>query len=803
MSVKRLVAFIVLFVGCAKAPAQHCELTLSGKISITEMEGAEGAAIVLTPGQHGTATDPNGNFVLRNICPGNYRIEIRLVGYQTIYDTIRISESLHVNSKLDTETTQLSEVVVHEDRLQDQGMLNISVMNQKDLFNQAGKSLGETLNNITGVTSLQAGPGIFKPVIHGMHSQRILILNNGIRQESQQWGAEHAPEIDPLAANTIRVVKDASSIRYGSDALGGVVVVTPAEIPDREGMGGSIQLVGQSNGRSGIASGSLQGGVTGAPGWGWRLQGTARRAGDFHAPGYQLTNTALSELNYSGTTGYHSHNGGFELYTSRFTTDLGILRATSVGNISDLATAMTAGVPAFTSDFSYNISEPRQEVVHQLNILRGHRILSKGRVDAHYAWQKNERKEFDIRRGGLSELPAMNLTLDTHSAEVAWDMGDPTQTRRTFGISGVFQSNKNVYGTQRVPFIPDFNHTGGGIFGAISRKRSLITLDGGIRFDYRYYSVAGYDFSNSLYRRKMDFGNLSGTLGISAAVGGDQVVNITLSSAWRPPHVAELFSLGTHQSAAAIEYGLLLDPRTNRIRPQSELAVKGERAFKWVSGWKINRRKVDAEVTGYVNYVLDYFWLRPGGITKNVRGAFPYFRYEQTNALFIGADAEGTVEIASNTTLNLRASWTRASDEQNNDLLAFIPANRVQSQVKKEWKPKGSANSFFAEIRWLYVLRQNRAPPVILPIKFQELNGEVADPLEGSEKNFDFQEAPDGYFLLGTSVGLSVPQKKSKYEFRVHGDNLLNTSYRDYTNRLRYFADELGRNIRISANIIF
>ncbi|MFM9075334.1 MAG: TonB-dependent receptor, partial [Bacteroidota bacterium] len=69
------------------------------------------------------------------------------------------------------------------------------------------------------------------PVIHGVHSQRILILNHGVRQEGQQWGAEHAPEIDPLIASDIQVIKDASAIRYGVDAIGGVVVVNPPALP--------------------------------------------------------------------------------------------------------------------------------------------------------------------------------------------------------------------------------------------------------------------------------------------------------------------------------------------------------------------------------------------------------------------------------------------------------------------------------------------------------------------------------------------------------------------------------------------
>ena len=111
---------------------------------------------------------------------------------------------------------------------------NVAKLTQKQLAETAGKSLGESLKEIPGVNSIQTGPGIFKPVIHGVHSQRILILNYGIRQEGQQWGAEHAPEIDPFIASDVVVIKDASSIKYGTDALGGVIVVNPSPLPEKE-----------------------------------------------------------------------------------------------------------------------------------------------------------------------------------------------------------------------------------------------------------------------------------------------------------------------------------------------------------------------------------------------------------------------------------------------------------------------------------------------------------------------------------------------------------------------------------------
>src|SRR3546814_18536850 len=101
---------------------------------------------------------------------------------------------------------------------------------------------------------LKTGATIAKPVIHGLHSNRILILNNGIRQEGQQWGSEHAPEIDPFIAKRITVVKGAETIRFGPDAMGGVVIVEPSELDRKSGINGEINLAGAANGRSGVAS---------------------------------------------------------------------------------------------------------------------------------------------------------------------------------------------------------------------------------------------------------------------------------------------------------------------------------------------------------------------------------------------------------------------------------------------------------------------------------------------------------------------------------------------------------------------
>ena len=81
-----------------------------------------------------------------------------------------------------------------------------------------------------------------KPAIRGMQGDRIVIMNNGVRQEGQQWGSEHAPEVDPYLASRLTVIKGASSVRYGANAMGGVVLVEPWPLPTAPGMAGEAHL---------------------------------------------------------------------------------------------------------------------------------------------------------------------------------------------------------------------------------------------------------------------------------------------------------------------------------------------------------------------------------------------------------------------------------------------------------------------------------------------------------------------------------------------------------------------------------
>ena len=150
---------------------------------------------------------------------------------------------------------------------------------------------------------IQTGASIAKPVIHGLHSNRILILNNEVRQEGQHGGADHAPEIDPMVADQITIVKGANAVRYGSDALGGVILIAPKKLPYGDGMHGRLLPSFASNGRKSALTASIEGSVPKLHSWAWGVQGTLKRSGDLSTASYLLNNTAAREANFFSSYG--------------------------------------------------------------------------------------------------------------------------------------------------------------------------------------------------------------------------------------------------------------------------------------------------------------------------------------------------------------------------------------------------------------------------------------------------------------------------------------------------------------------
>jgi iron complex outermembrane receptor protein len=599
-------------------------------------------------------------------------------------------------------------------------------------------------------------------VIHGLHGNRILILNNGIRQEGQQWGAEHAPEIDPFIARRLTVVKGAASVRYGADAIGGVIVVEPAPLPIHAGARGEVNLVGYANGRGGIASGQAEGGSRRFDGLGWRLQGTAKRAGDAQAPDYVLSNTGVAEQSVSGGVGYRKDKYGLEAFVSHFHSNVAILRSAHVGNLTDLQRALDSPQPWYIRDFTYNIDNPRQNVNHSLLKLSGFANLPRlGALSVQYGGQRNARQEFDSRRAGRSEKPALDLQLFTHTVDAVLEHAPKGSFSGSAGVNLLYQDNNNIPGTGVLPLVPNYNTYAAGAFATEKWSKGKWTLEGGARYDYRYLQVQRFNAHNELVKPDFSFRNASATAGALFYLNPQWTFKTNVGTAWRPPNVSELYSQGLHHGLGAIEEG--------------NDSLRTEKSVKWINTVNYTGGRLSFEGSVYLNRINDYIYLEPQAEPRlTIRGAFPVFRYTQTDARLAGADASLAYQLPGGLTFRSKASLVRARDLRRNDFLIFMPSDRFENSLTYRWDKLGRLTNAFLTLGATNVRRQNRVP-----------------------EGMDYATAPDAYMLVNAEGGFTVPLAGHPFTLGLNVSNALDITYRDYLNRLRYYADDPGRNVTL------
>ncbi|HYH13961.1 MAG TPA: TonB-dependent receptor plug domain-containing protein, partial [Flavisolibacter sp.] len=234
--------------------AQDCALRLTGHIHSTAThENLAKATVRLVEKNKVLVTDNNGDFRFDSLCAGSYSLLITHTGFDTVVKTVSLSRATHLDIDLVPLQHVLNEVTVSSQRSTANTGLRKELAG-KELEETKGRSLAEALSKINGVTLLQTGTTIAKPVVHGLHSNRLLTINNGIRQEGQQWGNEHAPEIDPFIANRLTVIKGVDELRYGSDAIGGVILVEPRALRTTAGYNAEFNAVYAINNRQYTAS---------------------------------------------------------------------------------------------------------------------------------------------------------------------------------------------------------------------------------------------------------------------------------------------------------------------------------------------------------------------------------------------------------------------------------------------------------------------------------------------------------------------------------------------------------------------
>lgn len=762
------------------AVSAQCILRFSGVVTDADTrEKLKGATVTIRETKKELITDEKGRFQVEGLCQGSYNILITHVGCQPLEAHIHIKDDLHQDFELPHAQSQLSEVMV-VGAASSRGTAITGEIKGRNLEAVRGLSLGESLKQVPGVSVLQTGSNIYKPVIHGMHSNRVVILNNGIRQEGQQWGSEHAPEVDPYIANRLTVIKGASSLRYGGDAIGGVVLVEPRLLPATPGIKGELNAAMFSNNWQGVLSGIIEGNSRKHPAFSWRLQSSVKRGGNGRTADYWLDNSGVSEFNFSVAAGLQQEKKGVEVFYSQFNTRLGIFRGSHIGNVSDLEQVIEDGEPPEyikNVGFTYAIDRPYQKVQHQLLKIKSYLNTGEiGRLNLVLSGQYNSRQEYDIKRFASSpDVPQLDLTIGTVGADLVWDHHSFRNIRGTIGVTGSYQENDSY--RQRV-FIPNYQAYNAGAFIIEKWSKGRWLVDGGLRYDIR--SI--YNVNDNLGREydSRYFSNLSSNAGVTYRWRDELKTTLNFSTAWRAPQVNELYANGLHHSAARVESG---DP-----------SLSPERANSWLLNLLYNTSKWDIDLGFYHKDIADFIYLAPTyPPVLTIRGAFPAFEYRQTDARLNGLDAAVGYAFNAHIKATLKASLLRAWDKRADDWIIQMPADRYEAELQYDFGNTGKWQESYIKLGFTQVMEQTRVPST----------GNIEKPQPDGSILYvsDYAPPPPAYFLTSLEAGTGLMLGKQPVNLVLTVSNLFDVAYRDYMNAFRYFSLDMGRNIGLKFKV--
>ena len=672
-------------------------------------------------------------------------------------------------SKLNKEQN-IGEIVVTGVR--QQASIN-SVSNKIDeslIDRSMGKSLASILEHVSGVSSIQTGTTVAKPVINGMYGNRILIVNNGARQTGQQWGVDHAPEIDQNSSGSIEVIKGAESVRYGSEALGGIIVMNQKALPyGQTALSGHLRTLYGNNGKRYSVVAQAEGTMPFSKNLAWRLQGTYANSGDQSTAKYVLNNTGYREHDFSASLGYKLNALKLEGYYSMYNLKLGVLNSAQLGSEDLLKERIALGQPAEVYPYSRHINYPFQQIVHHTAIGKVYFDAGKyGNFFWQTAFQADDRQENRIRRMNLSYIPAVSMYLTSFQNQLKWNLAY-NKWNTEAGATYLHIRNRNQTGTGVVPLIPNYTEYDLGIYAIQKYRNGNWTAEAGIRFDNQETRASGYDYTGKLYGGHHVFSNFSYNLGTSYRFNEQLKLTSNLGWAWRAPHVHELYSNGNELGSGMFVMG--------------DSTMHSEQSTKWVTSLSYRSAFAEVRVDAYLQWINGYIYDEPlkGRYVTVISGSYPLFQYKQTDAFFRGIDFDVRLRPIQHVEYHLLSGLIWANEKQTGNYLPYIPSARFDHDITWEDIRVGKGNAWL-QLKHRLVLKQTRFNPANDLIDF----------------------TPPTYNLFGLEAGIDWPLgERNKLRMLLAADNLFNNEYKEYTNRSRYYAHDMGRDIRFSIGWFF
>ncbi|SDB93102.1 TonB-dependent receptor [Williamwhitmania taraxaci] len=750
---------------------------LLGKITdATTGEMLPGVNIYIPDLQVGTITDSNGSYRLNNIPTGKQLVQVSYVGYETIVFTLVVGIETHQDFSLSHSAREINEVVITglaQAAEKNKTPTPIALISKQELLQSSSVNAIEAITKLPGLSSVTTGAAISKPIIRGLGYNRVVVVNDGIRQEGQQWGDEHGIEIDAYSLNRVEVIKGPASLAYGSDAMAGVInMISAPTLPDGT-IAGSVManyqtnngLIGQSTNIAKNNNGYI---------WNLRLSNKMAHAYQNKYDGY-VYNSGFREDAFSGIVGVNRSWGYSHLHFGAYHLKPGIVegeRDDVTGKFIKMVVLPdnSAGeaVATHSDMLSYTPKTPFQQIYHYKLALNSNISVGGGFLKTTVGYQQNRRQEFaNVLEPNSYEL---YFLLNTINYDARYVFPEWNGVSITVGANGMSQTSQNK-GPEVL--VPEYNLLDIGGFSMLKRSFGKLDISGGIRFDSRHQrgeelfldeneqptSPFNPNATERFHAFTSTFSGVSGSIGATYQLSNRLYTKLNLSRGFRAPNIGELGSNGVHEGTLRYEMG---DPN-----------LKSETSLQFDYSLGYSSEHVAAEVNLFSNSVSNFIFLRKlttSSGADSLHDGNTAFKFVSGDANLTGGEVTVDIHPHPLDWIHFQNSFSYVEGTLRNQPdsmhhLPFIPAPRFQSEVRFNGEKIGrllhnAYVSFGVEI----LLAQD---------KFYAAYGT--------------ESRTPGYTLLNMGIGSDIRLgKRTICSVYITANNLADVAYQNHLSRLKY-----------------
>lgn len=770
-----LLPLLLLGPTCALA-----QLEVRGWVTdVSTGEALPDVQVVLFPSKVGVYTDANGQFRLQSMRSDSLRLRLELLGYETLELPLSSPNTTGLRLHLHPLQAQIQEVRVaanYRTAQQQNTGANVSILSHRELRTLRAATLAQSLENLPGIHSMQIGQGGSKPMIRGMGFNRVAVIDRGLKQEGQQWGADHALELDQMAASRVAIYKGPMSLRYGGEAMGGAIVINEQLLRPPQGWHADVNLWTESNAwRTGLSLGPSYA----SDHYYCQLQATAIVGGDYGIPtdtiNYlswqlpvyhrQLKNTATRELDFTLDQGIHGPWGHLALTLASVYMANGMFPGAH-------------GIPSVErvqpDGKRFNIELPSAQVQHYKAILRYQSPHFDGcwQLHALLGGQLNLREELSAFHTHYAKQPRptedpdleLSFNLRTLTASLGLDWQPRPFLRLETGIDAEYQYHTFAgYGF----LLPNYQRVTGGLFAiAYYQLARHWKLEAGLRGDLAYVEITPYRdqylalllqenaayspdeiaaYSQRVARLKKPFYDFSWALGLVYNPTMGHELKFHAGQCFRLPTVNELAANGLHHGAFRHEKG---DP-----------TLLSERGVQTDVQYLLNSTPFQLDLSLFFAYYFRYIYLEPTGRWSILPHAGQVYQYRSAQALTGGGELRLRYEPGWHIEFQLLADCVFQHNLEDGYPLPFTPAPSLRGQMG-------------------YTCHG-------IPSRFGKLLLSVTPGYTFAQERVSRnEESTPGYFLLEGEMAYSIQFPKCGLDLSLKGHNLTN---RHYFNHLSYY----------------